>query len=106
VSRCVYKFILFRKSFSIGYSLFLNLKEAAFRSKGVYDKPSDITVSLGQWNGGSADTTIPSTQRRFIGEWTFSQMMTQEDFAMDIHRWEDGENEDEALNSSVESGEV
>ena len=33
-------------------------------------------------------------------------MMTQEDFAMDIHRWEDGENEDEALNSSVESGEV
>jgi len=69
----------------------------------VYDKPSDITISVGEWNEVSANTTTLSIRQSFFGERTFSQMMGHEDFAVDLHGREHEEKEGEGtLTSCVE----
>jgi len=75
-----------------GTSLFLNLKEVAYQSKMAYEKPSDITISLGEWNVTRADgivTTITSAGHRLLQGRTFSRIMGHEDLAADLHQWED-----------------
>jgi len=87
-------------------SLFLNLKEAAYRTTGAYEKPDDMTVSLGEWNAGAAQTTTTTiaTRSRFFRERVFSQTMGDNDFAVDLPGWDGDEEEENVARSPRQDG--
>jgi len=63
----------------------------------AYERPSEITISFEEWNVTSAVITTTCTRRRFFGESTFSRMMGHEDFAVDLHKYEDEGHEKEEI---------
>ena len=66
----------------------------------AYERPSEKTISFEEWTVASADGTVITTtctRRRFFGESTFSRMMGHEDFAVDLHKYEDEGHEKEEI---------
>ncbi|KIJ38387.1 hypothetical protein M422DRAFT_259058 [Sphaerobolus stellatus SS14] len=82
--------------------LFLALREAAYRSRRVYNSPSAITETVGQWFqvedckagwDSSSCTDIPPENntkgKQFLGQETFRDIMGYEDFAVDFRYFDD-----------------
>ncbi|KIJ31160.1 hypothetical protein M422DRAFT_267240 [Sphaerobolus stellatus SS14] len=81
--------------------LFLNLREAAYRSRKSYDNPSTITATIGEWfnfnqsASGQSDPNIQpechTSENRFIGQRTLQGLMGYEDFAVDLQHFDDAD---------------
>ncbi|KIJ31146.1 hypothetical protein M422DRAFT_267219 [Sphaerobolus stellatus SS14] len=81
--------------------LFLDLREAAYRSHKSYDNPSAITATVGEWfnfNQSASEQSDPNIQpetrireNRFIGQRTLQGLMEYEDFAVDLQHFDDGD---------------
>ncbi|KIJ28013.1 hypothetical protein M422DRAFT_270782 [Sphaerobolus stellatus SS14] len=81
--------------------LFLDLREAAYRSHKSYNSPSAITATVGEWfnfnqsESGQSDPNIqPGCHTRenwFIGQRTLRDLMEYEDFAVDLQHFDDGD---------------
>ncbi|KIJ31130.1 hypothetical protein M422DRAFT_267201 [Sphaerobolus stellatus SS14] len=81
--------------------LFLDLREAAYRSHKLYDNPSAITATVGEWfnfnqsESGQSDLNIQpgchTRENRFIGQRTLQDLMGYEDFAVDLQHFDDGD---------------
>ncbi|KIJ28928.1 hypothetical protein M422DRAFT_269710 [Sphaerobolus stellatus SS14] len=81
--------------------LFLDLREAAYRSRKSYNNPSAITATVGEWFNfnqsecGQSDPNIQpgchTRENRFIGQRTPQDLMGYEDFAVDLQHFDDGD---------------
>ncbi|KIJ31150.1 hypothetical protein M422DRAFT_267223 [Sphaerobolus stellatus SS14] len=84
--------------------LFLDLREAAYRSHKSYNNPSAITATVGEWfnfnqsESGQSDPSGPNIQpgshtreNQFIGQSTLQGLMGYEDFAVDLQHFDDGD---------------
>ncbi|KIJ31125.1 hypothetical protein M422DRAFT_267196 [Sphaerobolus stellatus SS14] len=81
--------------------LFLDLREAAYRSRKSYGNPSAITATAGEWfnfnqsESGQSDPNIQpgchTRENRFIGQKTLQDLMGYEDFAVDLQHFDDGD---------------
>ncbi|KIJ28011.1 hypothetical protein M422DRAFT_270780 [Sphaerobolus stellatus SS14] len=81
--------------------LFLDLREAAYRSRKSYDHPSAITATVGEWsnfNQSESGQSHPNIQpgchtreNQFIGQRTLRDLMEYEDFAVDLQHFDDGD---------------
>ncbi|KIJ23064.1 hypothetical protein M422DRAFT_276433 [Sphaerobolus stellatus SS14] len=82
--------------------LFLDLREAACRSRRSYSSPSAITATARQWFqvqqcktewDSSSCTDIPAENntkgKQFFGQKTFQDIMGYEDFAVDLQHFDD-----------------
>jgi len=65
-----------------------------------------MTLSLGEWNAGATQTTTTTTtttttritiagRNGFFYERSFSQIMSPDDFTVNLNRWDEDEEEEE-----------
>ncbi|KIJ49141.1 hypothetical protein M422DRAFT_246947 [Sphaerobolus stellatus SS14] len=85
--------------------LFLDIREAAYRSQRSYNSPSEITQTIGQWGHfHRSDPVFPNqfihdadsddiiTKRaQFIGQRTLWGLIGSEDFAVDLRAFDNDE---------------
>ncbi|KIJ27990.1 hypothetical protein M422DRAFT_270758 [Sphaerobolus stellatus SS14] len=84
--------------------LFLDLREAAHRSRKSYHNPSAITATVGEWfnfnqsESGQSDPSGPNIQlgshtrqNQFIGKGTLQGLIGYDDFAVDLQHFDDAD---------------
>ncbi|KIJ28935.1 hypothetical protein M422DRAFT_269720 [Sphaerobolus stellatus SS14] len=84
--------------------LFLDLREAAYRSRKSYDNPSAITATAGEWlnfnqsGAGQSDPSDSNSQpgsytreNQFINQRALQNFMGYDDFAADLQHFDDGD---------------
>ncbi|KIJ33827.1 hypothetical protein M422DRAFT_264117 [Sphaerobolus stellatus SS14] len=102
--------------------LFLDLREAAYRSRESSDNPLTVRATVGKWfnfNQSESELSDLSTQpgcgtrdNRFIGQRTLQGMMGHEDFSVDLHHFDDGdynltsEDNEDLLKEDFENGRI